>query len=169
MENRIEVLREHIDDVILNMADALERRCAYLHLYGVSQACALIALRRGENAELATMAGMLHDFYTYKFADSKNHAEKGAVLAREVLGALGITTADETDLICSAIHNHSSKGGVHSAFDEVLVDADVLQHCIYNITAPVMEHEKERFEKLIKEFGFKCTVTEVAKISEVMA
>ena len=56
MENRIEMLREFIDSILLNMTDAEERRCAYLHLYGVSQSCALIALRRGENVELATMA-----------------------------------------------------------------------------------------------------------------
>jgi len=153
MENRIEVLRKYIDEVLLNMTDTEERRCAYLHLYGVSQAYALIALKRGENVELATMAGMLHDFYTYKFMDSKNHAEKGAVLAREVLNELNLTNDEETDLICSAIHNHSSKGEKFTAFDEILIDADVLQHGLYNFGFPIMEHEKARFEKLIKEFS----------------
>jgi len=151
--NRVEALREHIDGVLLRMEDHRERRIAYLHLYGVSQFCALIALRRGEDAELATMAGMLHDFYAYKNMDAEGHAEKGAVLAREVLGELRLTSAEETDLICSAIHNHSSKGVVHSAFDEVLVDADVMQHCLYNFAFPVMEHEKERFAKLAREFA----------------
>ena len=157
MENRIEILRSFIDNTLLNMTDGFGRRCAYLHLYGVSQACALIALRRDENVELATMAGMLHDFYTYKFMDSKNHAEKGAILAKEVLNELKITDNNETYLICSAIHNHSSKSGVFSSFDEVLIDADVLQHCIYNITMPVMEHEKIRFEKLVAEFSLKLS------------
>jgi len=151
--NRIEILRKHIDEVILNMTDYEERRIAYLHLYGVSQACALIALRRNENVELATMAGMLHDFYTYKHMYSTDHAEKGAILAREVLNDLRLTTSDETDLICSAIHNHSSKSGTFSAFDEVLIDADVMQHSLYNFTKPVMENERERFAKLAKEFG----------------
>ena len=40
------------------MADVEERRCTYLHLYGVAQFCSLIALKRGENAELAVMAGI---------------------------------------------------------------------------------------------------------------
>ena len=155
MENRIEILREFIDGILLNMTDAEERRCAYLHLYGVSQACALIALRRGENVELATMAGMLHDLHTYKVGNHDNHAVLGAILAREILSELQLTNPIETDMICSAIHNHSSKGSTHAAFDEVLIDADVLQHCIYNITLPIMEHEKARFEKLKKEFGLK--------------
>lgn len=55
--NRIEILRKHIDEILLNMTDVEERRCAYLHLYGVAQSSALIALKRGENAELATMEG----------------------------------------------------------------------------------------------------------------
>lgn len=154
MKNRLEVLREYIDRVILDMTDFEERRCAYVHLYGVSQVCAMIALKRGENAELACMAGMLHDLYSYKFLDTKNHAEKGAVLARELLNEVKITTEEETNIICSAIHNHSAKGEHHSAFDEVLIDADVLQHCVYDITAPVKEHERSRFEILMKEFGF---------------
>ena len=63
--NRIEKVREAVDAVLLNIADAGERRCGYMHLYGVSQACVLIALKRNENAELAAAAGMLHDIYTY--------------------------------------------------------------------------------------------------------
>jgi len=153
LKNRIDVLREYIDSLLLNMPDTFERRCAYLHLYGVSQACALIALKRGENVELLTMAGMLHDLYTYKFMDSKNHAEKGAILAREVLTELKLTNNMETETICSAIHNHSSKGGQFSSFDEILIDADIMQHCLYDMTKPIMEHEIKRFNGLIDEFG----------------
>lgn len=159
MENRTEILRKYIDEVLLNMTDTEDRRCAYLHLYGVSQACALIALKRGENVELATMAGMLHDFYTYNnavdFMNDKNHAENGAILAKAILNELNLTNEDETDLICTAIHNHSSKAESFSSFTEVLIDADVMQHCLYNFAFPVMGHEKVRFEKLVKEFSLK--------------
>lgn len=153
MTNRIEILRKHIDNTLLKMTDDQERRSAYLHLYGVAQACSLIALKRKENAELAIMAGMLHDFYTYKYMDSKNHAENGALLARDVLNDLALTNPEETNLKCLAIHNHSAKGMQHSSFCEVLIDADVMQHCLYNITFPIKEHEKARFYKLVEEFG----------------
>jgi HD superfamily phosphodiesterase len=36
------------------------------HMVAASQFCALIALKRGENAELATIAGLLHDIYAYR-------------------------------------------------------------------------------------------------------
>ena len=152
--NRIEILRKHIDEVLLNMTDVEERRCAYLHLYGVAQSCALIALKRGENAELATMAGMLHDIYSYSKMDTKDHAHKGAVLAKEILASLRITNNDETKMICDAIYAHSDKEVVHSDFDEVLKDADVFQHGLYNPMIDIVEaHRKERYEKLKLEFG----------------
>jgi ribosomal-protein-alanine N-acetyltransferase len=111
------------------------------------------------------MAGMLHDFYTYKFGDSKNHAEKGAILAREVLNELKITNDSETDMICSAIHNHTSKSSRFSSFDEVLIDADVMQHGLYNYTLPIMSHETERFNSIISEFGLNRVNIDVTKIN----
>ncbi len=114
--NRIEVLRQYIDEILLNMTDVEERRCAYLHLYGVAQSCTLIALKRGVNAELATMTGMLHDIYTYAKMDTKEHAQKGSIMAREILTSLRITNDYETKLICHAIYVHSNKDLVHTEF-----------------------------------------------------
>jgi HD superfamily phosphodiesterase len=151
--NRIEILRKYIDNMLLNMSDNEVRRCAYVHLYGVAQSCAFIALKRGENAELATMAGMLHDIYSYARMDTKDHSHKGAILAKEILLSLQITNEVETKMICDAIYTHSEKGVGHSSFHEVLIDADVLQHCLYNPAFEMMPHEKSRYEKLKIEFG----------------
>lgn len=151
--DRIEKVREYVDTVLLRIPDAFERRCAYIHLYGVAQACALIALKRGEDAELAAISGMLHDIYTYSTMDSKGHAQKGAVMAREILASLQCFAGDEVDTICSAIHHHSSKAGKFSAFEEELIDADVIQHCLYNPLFALAEHEKQRYDNLKSEFG----------------
>ena len=151
--NRIEKVREFVDSVLLDMSDTTERRCGYLHLYGVSQACTLIALKRNENAELATIAGMLHDIYSYSTMDTKDHAHKSAAMARDILTSLQSFADHEIDTICTAIYNHSSKGSKHLSFDEVLIDADVLQHCLYNPLFAVAEHEKQRYENLRAEFG----------------
>lgn len=151
--NRIEILRQYIDNLLLNMSDVYERRCAYIHLYGVAQYCALIALKRGENVELATMAGMLHDIYSYAKMDTKDHAKKGAALSKEILISFKITNEEETNIICDAIYTHSDKGTVHPNFNEILKDADVLQHCLYNSLFEIMPHEKGRYEKLKIEFG----------------
>lgn len=151
--DRIEKVREYVDSILLHVAEPVERRCGYLHLYGVSQACTLIALKRGENAELAAIAGMLHDIYAYAAMDIKEHAHKGADMAREILVSLQCFTGNEIDSICSAIYNHSSKEGKFSVFDEVLIDADVLQHCLYNPLFAIAENRKQRYENLKIEFG----------------
>lgn len=151
--DRIEKLREYIDEILLKNSDNVERRCGYIHLYGVAQACVMIAGKRHLDAELAVMAGMLHDIYTYQYSYCEDHAQKGAVLAREILQKLNITTQEETDIICGAINSHSDKGITGGAYEELLKDADVLQHCTYNPVFPVKSHEKERYAKLRLEFG----------------
>lgn len=151
--NRVEILRKYIDKILLNMSDNEERRSAYLHLYGVAQSCALIALKRGENTELAVMAGMLHDIYSYAKMDTNEHAHKGSILAREILISLDIANEKEINLICKAIYNHSDKESAHDTFTEVLIDADVMQHCLYNPMIEVMEHERSRYRNIKLEFG----------------
>jgi HD superfamily phosphodiesterase len=155
MENRIEILRKYIDNILLNMEDVIERRCGYIHLYEVSNFCTLFALKRNENIELATMVGMLHDIYSYKKMDTRDHAQKGAVLAKEILCELRITNKNETEIICNAILHHSDKVNKHSTFDEILKDADVIQHFLYNTHFPIIEKEKIRLENILEELGIK--------------
>ena len=151
--NRIEVLRKYVDNVLLKMTDNEERRSAYVHLYGVSQCCAMIAIKRGEDVELSMAAGMLHHIYSYSAMDSKDHAHKGVTMAIDILVASGQFNDDELKKICTAIYSHSDKGTIDSSFDEVLKDADVMQHYFYNPLVEVKESERVRLEKLIKEFG----------------
>ncbi len=151
--NRIETLREYIDTILLNMDNQNNRRCAYVHLYGVAQSAAVIAKKRGLDVELATMSGMLHDIYSYKVSPASDHAQKGAILARQILSDLSLTDDIETDIICNAIYHHSNKANIDSEYDELLKDADVFQHCFYNLTFPIKPSEKERYEKLLLEFN----------------
>ena len=151
--NRIEKVREAVDEILLNMENNEERRCAYLHLYGVSQACALLAKKRKGNIELAIIAGMLHDIYSYAAMDSNNHAHKGSVMAKEILESLDLFSDNEIKLICTAIYNHSNKSKVNGELDELLKDADVMQHILYNPLFDVKQHEQERYGFLVHEFG----------------
>ena len=151
--NRIEKVRQIVDGIVLNMTDHEERRCAYLHLYGVAQACALLSIKRKENVELAVIAGMLHDIYSYATMDSQDHAHKGAVMARNILESLSIFSEEEKDIICSAIYNHSDKSNIHGPLDEILKDADVMQHVLYNPLFEIKPHEQKRYDFLKKELN----------------
>lgn len=151
--NRIELVRQQVDAILLGMEDSEERRCGYVHLYGVAQTCALLAKKRGENVELAVIAGMLHDVYSYANMDSTDHAHKGAVMARKMLESLKGFSEEEVETVCTAIYRHSEKEVAHNALDEILKDADVLQHALYNPLFEVKQAEQARYEKLVSELG----------------
>lgn len=51
----------------------------YVHLYGISSTCSLLALKRGVNVELCAILGMLHDISSYKIGYSIAHAKLGSI------------------------------------------------------------------------------------------
>ena len=151
--SRIKDLQKQVHRVLKGMDDNQKRAAAIAHLHGVSLAAVIIAKKRGENAELAAMAGLLHDLWAYKSGSYEDHAHRGAEYARQVLEELGITSKEETEIICSAIWHHDSKDRVDAAMDEVLKDADVVDHCLKDSSKPVKEKEQARYDKLCVEFG----------------
>ncbi len=151
--SRLKEVRKVVDAELMQMEKPDKRIGAVNHLYGVSLAATMIAKKRGLDPELAAMAAMMHDLAAYKSGSYDDHAHKGAALAREILGELGLTSQEETDLICSAIYHHDDKLVVDSPMDELLKDADVIHHCMNDLSKPVKEKEKTRFESLCREFG----------------
>ena len=150
---RLKDLREIVNAELNRMENADKRISAVNHLYGVSLAATMIARKRGLDPELAAMAGMLHDLHAYRTGSYDDHAHKGAELARTILGELGQTDDAETDLICSAIYHHDDKLDVDGPMDEVLKDADVIHHCMNDLSKAVKDKEKARFTALCEEFG----------------
>ncbi len=142
-----------MDAELNRMENADKRTSAIAHLYGVSLAAAMIAKKRGLDPEIASMAAMLHDLNAYKTGSYDDHAHKGAELARNILTELKLTDDAETEMICSAIYNHDDKLEIHSPMDEVLKDADVIHHCMNDLSKPIKEKEQARFHKLCEEFG----------------
>ena len=139
--NRIEKLMEYVDIVLLNKSDDRDRRTAYVHLYGVAQFCALLAQKRGFDMELAVMAGLLHDLYTYKRKDEVRHLGKEAIEAvmrehriecpdyiNEILNELKLTTVEETNIL-SNCHTKGYEGENKKIYqiEKLVNDANVLQ------------------------------------------
>ena len=151
--SRLKELRKYVDAELDQMEDADKRTSAIAHLYGVSLAATMIAKKRGLDPELASMAAMLHDLHAYKTGSYEDHAHKGADLAREILGELKLTDEAETEIICSAIYHHDDKLITDAPMDEVLKDADVIHHCMNDLSKAIKEKEQARFASLCKEFG----------------
>ncbi len=151
--NRVETVKNYVDCILDKISDSNQKSVSYSHLNGVSLTCTLIALKRNQNVELACIAGMLHDIYTFANNDSYDHAHKGAILANSILQSLKVFSDNEIEIICLAIHNHSSKNIVDDSFCEVLKDGDVLQHALYNPLVNIALEEQNRYDLLKIEFG----------------
>ncbi len=151
--NRLEKIREFVHELILNVQDKEIRRIGYVHLYGVSQFCAQLALKRNLNPEIAAITGMLHDIYYIRTGIGDNHAHNGAEYVRPILRDIGIFKQEEQKIILSAIFHHSDKKSINGEYDELLKDADVLQHFLYNTKFDIYEKEVERLKNIFKEIN----------------
>ena len=150
---RLKEVRKYVNKQLIKMGDRDDAMKAAGHLYGVSMSAQLLAQKRRENAELAGIAGLMHDLYAYESGSYDDHAHKGADLAREILGKLDIMTPEEMDIICSAIYHHDDKAAVDAPMDEILKDADAMHHIYNDLSKEVKEKEAARYEKLKAELG----------------
>ena len=153
--SRLKELRKYVDEELNKIEDTDKRTSAIAHLYGVSLAATMIAKKRGLDPEIMAMAAILHDLHAYKTGSYDDHAHKGADLAREILGELGLTDKAETEMICSAIYHHDDKPVTDGPMEEALKDADVIDHCLKDASKAVKEKEQARYDKLCEEFGMK--------------
>lgn len=151
--SRLKELRAYVENEINQLEDEEKKLSAIEHLYGVSLSATILAKKRGLDSELAAIAGMLHDLHAYKSGSYDDHAHQGAGLARNILEKLDLTTMEETDAICSAIYHHDDKLVVDSPMDELLKDADVIDHCFKDVSKPIKEKEQNRYDSICKELG----------------
>ena len=152
MANRLERLRYEVDRLIQEK-EPYNARYFINHLYGVSEYCALLALRRGLDPELAATSGMLHDIYQVTAGTIEQHAVEGAVVAEGILRSLKAYGEEDIAVITTAISRHSKKRKFHEPYDELLKDADVMSHCLYNTDYPPIEKDAARFERILEELG----------------
>jgi HD superfamily phosphodiesterase len=113
----------------------------------------VIAEKRGEDSELASMAAMLHDIAAYVNGTYDDNAHRGADMAKEILLRNALAKPKEIDIICSAIYHHDDKLVRDEPLAEVLKDADVMHHTFNDLAKPVKEKELARYLALRQEFG----------------
>ena len=126
--DRLKQLREVINSAL----SEYESPWGYVHSYGVSAACVLLAKKRGLDPEMAAVCGMLHDIATYQTGEHTDHAPRSAVQAERILTEIGCFTPAEIELVRDAIAMHAAKDAVDGDMAECLKDADVLQHHLCN-------------------------------------
>lgn len=146
-------IRMKVDKIISKLANEETRKFAYLHSYGVSQCAIYLSIVRGLDIELAGIAGMLHDIAVYaENCAHKVHANRSAVIAKDILEESKAFNEEEIIAITNAIALHSDKlTRTDTRFAEMLKDADVLQHYLYNPNMPMQDREKYRLFYLLED------------------
>ena len=153
---RLDAVRALLDRIIQGIPDIRARRAAYVHLYGTGLMAALIAMKRGygrETAELAEIAGMLHDLLKFvdPSKDTDDHAHTCAGYARtEILDRLDCFSEEEKQLIYDGIYCHSDKHVRGTPFEEIIKDADAAHHALRN---PMEDYYflKDRSQQILSE------------------
>lgn len=144
-----------IKTVVIQMLEGLDADLhsrAFVHLFGTAQAAVMIAKKRGLDAELCYISGLLHDYYKYKTDDREEHAKKGADMILPILAKTELFTICEMGAVSKAIAAHSDKDIVGDPYEEMLKDADVLQRLLDNPTGEPKKNHRQRAEKLKDEF-----------------
>ena len=94
---------------------------------------------------------LLHDISTYLTGEHEDHARKGAALTLRILGDLQLGTPQQQEEIALAVQRHSDKEHIQTPLDEVLKDADVLDH-VFNYKM-LIRREIPRLHALEQELG----------------
>ena len=150
-------LRNEIDKHLEEVQED-ERFKAVRHLYGVSDICAMLALRRNLDSRICSAAGLLHDLWSYKTGIEENHAKPGARLAEEILSEIYDFEEDEIKTITDMIKAHSDKGRIQGEYEEVLKDADVVQHYLNDPEKKYVKTKAQRIKRSLRELGINIKV-----------
>lgn len=150
--DRLEYIRGIVDKEIASLQSEDDRKFAYVHTYGVAQAAAMLAIVRKVDVELACIAAMLHDIsiYALNCAHSK-HALKSSVYAKTILEESKLFKEEEITILTNVIAVHSDKMKRDDGkVSELLKDADVLQHYLYNVNIPLSQRDNYRLFYLLE-------------------
>ncbi len=98
---RLESIRVLVHEMLQTMDSLTERQEAGIYLYGVSAFASMLAMKRGQNTELAAIAGLLHRYYGYKTGITDFAGANSAEAVRPLL-------RDSQLFFRRRTHNHSS-------------------------------------------------------------
>ncbi len=155
---KLNELRNAVNGVLFQQTDLAIQSEGWSHLYGVSQAAALLASRRGLDAGTCAAAGLLHDIYSVRTGEEADHALHGAADAARILAAIPGYEAAERDDITRMILRHSDKEAIDGSLEECLKDADVLAHWLFEREKVFNRAKAMRIRRVMNELGFEGNV-----------
>lgn len=157
----IELLSEELSE-----SEVLERdqpiSWSNQHMFTCSQISKLLAISRGEDVEVAGIAGAIHDLAIIRTGKFENHGSDGGPMVKEFLlnfneiygKEFGRISEEELIVIVQSTINHTSKK-IYSdcKFDELIKDADSLDRYLHGKST--YDFYTTRCENALKDFNLK--------------
>ncbi|MCL2228812.1 MAG: HD domain-containing protein [Firmicutes bacterium] len=166
--DRVAVYERHVADLFLrNKLTDSERDSSLLfeqkHSHGAVQFARVLAKKRNLCEDVCAVAMLLHDIHVGLTGSYKDHAQKSADLAKQMLGEIGLFSKEEQALIIKIIANHSDKHiNSNDPYIELGKDADLLDCFLYpnavdgyraQKTPEIFKIYMERGAKVFSELG----------------
>lgn len=131
-----------------------------MHMYSSSQLAKIIAMRRGIDMELASIAAAIHDIAVIVTKKTDGHAIKAERYVREVVDkynnqwseGASFITKEEEDMLVNAIIKHSDKETYSDdPFVELLKDVNSVDRYLHGVKTEGAY--LERCNKVLNELG----------------
>lgn len=148
---RLESIRVLVHEMLQTMDSLTERQEAGIYLYGVSAFASMLAMKRGQNTELAAIAGLLHRYYGYKTGITDFAGANSAEAVRPLLRDSQLFSEEERIIILRAIFYHDDRNQVHGPEEEIIKDAIVLQSFFQTAGKNISGPDAPRLQKLLPE------------------
>lgn len=131
-----------------------------MHMYSSSQLAKIIALNRGMDMELASIAAAIHDIAVIVTKKTDGHAQKAEMYVRDIIDKYNnkwredssFITKEEENMIVNAITKHSDKETYSKdPFVELLKDVDSIDRYLHGVKSEGAYIE--RCNRVMKELG----------------
>jgi uncharacterized protein len=131
-----------------------------MHMFSSSQLAKVLALRRGIDIEMASLAAALHDIAVAESGKTEGHAQLAEQRVRDAIlrynsgpwVRLPKVTKAEEDMLVHAIIQHSDKAVfTDDPLVELLKDVDSLDRCLYGVKTEGAY--LDRCNKVLRELG----------------
>lgn len=157
---RVELVERVVVEIILkskirDAERAWSKTFELKHSSSVAQIGRILAQKRGLDSDIGAVICVLHDVYVNQTGKTESHAQKGAVIAQQILTRLERFSKKEITLITDAIYSHSDKHLVsRNPYVELVKDADVFDCGLYDgvhdayVFEKHIEHRKKYFARI---------------------
>ena len=150
---RFESIKILVDEMLFSIESMVNRHEATVYLYGVSTFASMLAIKRGQNPELAAIAGLLHDYYVFKTEIAEFPGPNSAETVRVIIRDIGMFTEEEQITVLRSIFYQDDSSRSHGPYQEIVKDAIILQLYFQNSARRLRQMDVNRLREVLSELG----------------